>query len=129
MDSSMFGDSLLVAPVLHESRAQFYLPEGTWTCFWSNETEVGPKWITKEDYPLDSIPVYVREGTVLLLGPEDVVVPDYKYGEVQLEARAYQVKEDVEVQIPVGEGKAWAGKITVGPNGIKDKSGFKVELK
>jgi hypothetical protein len=73
--------------------------------------------------------VYVREGSVLLLGPEDVTVPDYKYAEVQLEARAYQVKEEVTVDVPVGEGKGWAGKIKVGPNGVVDAAGFKVELK
>jgi alpha-glucosidase (family GH31 glycosyl hydrolase) len=125
----MFGDNILVAPVLHESRAQCYLPEGTWTDFWSNETVTGPKWVIKEDYPLDLIPVYVRENSVLLLGPEGIDVPDYKYGEVELEARSYQVKEDVTVDVPVGVGKAWAGKITVGPHGISDKGGFKVELK
>ena len=126
---SMFGDNILVAPVLHESRAQFYLPAGTWTCFWTNETETGPKWITKDDYPLSSIPVYVREGSVLLLGPEDVDVPDYKYGEVQLEARSYQVKEEVTVDIPVGEGNGWAGKVKFGPNGIVDAAGFKITVK
>lgn len=126
---SMFGDNILVAPVLHESRAQFYLPAGTWTCFWSNKTETGPNWITEENYPLDSIPVYVREGTVLLLGPADIDVPDYKYGEVQLEARSYQVKEEVTVDIPVGEGKGWAGQVKFGPNGIVDIGKFNIELK
>lgn len=128
---SMLGDSLLIAPVLHASTAKFYLPAGTWTDFWSptKETVTGPKWVTKSDYPLDSIPVYVKEGSVLLLGPEDVNVPDYNYAEVELEARAYEVKEEVEVDVPVGVGADIAGKVKVGPNGIVDKGKFKITLK
>lgn len=125
----MFGDSLLVAPVLHASTAKFYLPAGTWTDFWSKETITGPKWVTKLDYPLDSIPVYVKEGSVILLGPETVDVPDYKYAEVELEARAYEVKEVVAVDIPVGLGSEIAGVIKVGPNGIVEKGKFNASLK
>ena len=118
----MFGDSLLVAPVFHASTARYYLPAGKWTCLWSDKVVEGPRWVTETDYPLTSIPVFVKENSVLLLGPADIRVPDYDYASVELEVRAYEVTEDVTVSVPKGKGKALAGSITVGPNGVKGGS-------
>ena len=115
----MFGDSLLVAPVFHKTRATFYLPEGKWTCLWSDKVIQGPKWITEDDYPLTSVPVYVKQNSVLLLGPQDVSIPDYPYAETELEVRAYEVNEEVEVEVPTGKGKEIAGTIKVGKNGVE----------
>jgi len=83
--------------------------------FWTNSVIQGPRWVKKENYPFTSIPVYIRENTVLLLGPENVDVPDYDYAKVGLEVRSYQVADDQEVvvQVPSGDGPKWAGKITV----------------
>jgi len=65
----MVGESLLVAPVFAENgEVQFYLPEGLWTSFWDdNETVRGPTW-RKEKHGFNTIPIYVRQGTVLVLG-------------------------------------------------------------
>lgn len=121
----MFGNSLLVAPVFHDSQAKYYLPAGRWTDIWSEEVVVGPKWVTRDNYPLHLIPVFVKQNTVLLLGPEDVSTPDYDYDQVDLEVRAYEVDESVEVVIPTIKG-AVAGKVSVGKDGsVKDKTGFK----
>jgi hypothetical protein len=75
----------------------------------------GPRWVKKENYPFTAIPVFVRENTVLLLGPEDVTVPDYKFAEIGLEVRKYQVAADADFEVPVpsGEGSEWVGKIKV----------------
>ena len=124
----MFGESLLVAPVFHASVASYYLPAGRWTCLWTDEMVEGPRWVTKKDYPLTCIPVFVKENSVLLLGPADVKIPDYEYGNVELEVRRYEIKEDVEVAVPTGSGKAIAGTIKVSPNGIHSGS-FKVTEK
>ena len=120
----MLGDSLLVAPVFHKSQVKLYLPAGTWTCLWSEEQIIGPKWVEK-DVPLTIIPVYVRENTVLLLGPEDVSVPDYEYSKTALEVRSYALTSDVQVDVPVGPGK-WemAGKFTVKKDGSFEKGQF-----
>lgn len=72
----MLGDSLLVVPVFHESDVTFYLPAGQWTDLWTGEEHIGPTHIT-EICLLDRVPVFVKEGSVLVLGPPDVTTPDY----------------------------------------------------
>ncbi|KAF1812068.1 hypothetical protein P152DRAFT_474296 [Eremomyces bilateralis CBS 781.70] len=67
----MVGKSLLVAPVFtEEGDVEFYLPEGKWTSWWDGHVEVGPKWV-KEKHGFLTLPVYVRERSVLVLGSED----------------------------------------------------------
>lgn len=122
----MFGDSLLVAPVFHGSKASFYIPAGKWTCYWTGEVIEGPKYVTKTDYPLDLIPVFVRPNTALLVGPEDVSVPDYEYATVGLELRTYQLETDVEVKVPTGTGPNWAGVVKVAADGKASASGVKL---
>jgi alpha-glucosidase (family GH31 glycosyl hydrolase) len=125
----MFGDSLLVAPVFHEHIVQFYLPAGKWTDLFTDEVHAGPKWVTQENYPLDRIPAFVREGTVLVLGPQGIKIPDYEYGNVELEVRAYEIGDgEVEVKVPSGKGGEWAGTIKV-QGGKVDGGSLKVSLK
>lgn len=124
----MFGDSLLVAPVFSKDVASFYIPAGKWTCFWTGEVIEGPKYVTKTDYPLDMIPLYVRPNTVLLLGPADVSIPDYSYAETKLTVKKYQVTEDVVVDVPVGKGSDWAGKVLFKKSGEVEQQGLKLEL-
>ncbi|TXT04232.1 hypothetical protein VHUM_04230 [Vanrija humicola] len=123
----MFGDSLLVAPVFHASEATFYIPAGRWTCFWTGEVVEGPRYVSKKDYPLDSIPVYVRPNSVLLLGPEDAELPDYEYAKVGLEVRTYELEGEVEAKVPTGKGAAWAGSVKVAPGGKVTASGVKLK--
>jgi len=67
-----FGESLLVAPVVHENTTSqnVFLPEGRWYDFWTNRQFEGPLVI---DYPTpkDKIPVFVRAGSVLALNLND----------------------------------------------------------
>ena len=67
----MLGSKILVAPVFDESgEVEFYLPEGKWTSFWDEKKIVeGPRWV-KETHGFDTLPFYVREGTILVLGKE-----------------------------------------------------------
>lgn len=59
-DEYLFGRGLLVAPVLEEGtgRRDVYLPDGTWTDFWTGETLAGRKSIAAAA-PLGLIPVYI----------------------------------------------------------------------
>lgn len=123
----MFGDNLLVAPVFHNTTATYYIPEGKWTCFWTGEVVEGPKHVKKENYPIDQIPVFVRPNSVLLLGPEDIEVPDYEYAKVGLEIRSYQLEKEVEVKVPTGKGAKWAGSVKVAPGGKVSASGVAVK--
>jgi hypothetical protein len=43
--------------------------QGTWTSFWDHKTIKGPQWV-KETHGFDTLPLYVREGTILVLGNE-----------------------------------------------------------
>jgi alpha-glucosidase (family GH31 glycosyl hydrolase) len=116
------GSSLLVTPVfvpLGEEH-EYYLPAGKWTNFW-NSTRIiqGPIWV-KEHVPINEIPVWVREGSVLLLGPAGIGKPDYDYTQ-NLEVRVYGFdaagKESVEVDVPSGKGVEVVGKVRVGKGG------------
>jgi alpha-D-xyloside xylohydrolase len=75
----MLGDSLLVAPVFTESgEVTFYLPEGRWTNWFTGEVKSGPRWV-KEVHGFKTLPLYVREGSIIPLGKvgEKRVVYDY----------------------------------------------------
>ena len=77
----MYGDSLLVAPVFNDkSMAEFYLPEGTWTSLLTGEVKEGGKWY-KEHCGYMSIPLFVREGSIVAVGACDTdAVYDYADG-------------------------------------------------
>ena len=65
----MFGPDLLVAPVLHASGAvSYYLPAGRWWDLFTGEAREGGRAIS-ETVPLDRIPVFVRDGAAIALGP------------------------------------------------------------
>ncbi|GMK57125.1 hypothetical protein CspeluHIS016_0309650 [Cutaneotrichosporon spelunceum] len=119
----MFGDNLLVAPVFHDTRADFYIPAGRWTCFWTGEVIEGPRYVRKTDYPIDQIPVFVRPNSALLLGPEDVEMPDYDYAKAGLEVRTYELESEVEVKVPTGKGAKWAGSVKVTADGKVSANG------
>ena len=70
-DQFMFGPSLLVSPVLTEGAKQrtLYLPAGTrWYDFWTGMHDEGGATVYV-DAPLDRIPLAVRAGSILPLGP------------------------------------------------------------
>jgi alpha-D-xyloside xylohydrolase len=71
-DQFMFGPAILVNPVTEEgaTNRSLYLPGASaWYDFWSGEKLPGARRITAEA-PLDRIPLYVRAGSILPLGPE-----------------------------------------------------------
>ena len=64
----MLGDAILVAPVMREDgMVDYYLPKGTWTHLLSGETAVGGGW-NRGQYDFFSLPVFVRENTILPVG-------------------------------------------------------------
>jgi alpha-D-xyloside xylohydrolase len=63
-DQFLLGDDLLVAPVIEEGARQreVYLPAGaSWRDAWTGAAREGGRWVTAPA-PLDTIPVYVRDG-------------------------------------------------------------------
>lgn len=76
----MLGDALMVAPVFSAAGdVQFYLPEGRWTHLWHNDEIVGSRW-HKQQHDFLSLPVYVRDNTLLALG-NNSQKPDYAWHE------------------------------------------------
>ncbi|WP_105653849.1 alpha-xylosidase [Cronobacter malonaticus] len=76
----MLGDSVLVAPVFSEAGdVAFYLPPGRWTHLWHNDELDGGGW-HKQRHDFLSLPVYVRDNTLLALGNNEQK-PDYAWHE------------------------------------------------
>ena len=75
------GDSLLVAPIFNEEgMAEYYLPEGLWTNALTGEERAGGKWY-REYHDYLSIPLYVKENSILAVGNRnDDAVYDYADG-------------------------------------------------
>lgn len=74
----MLGDSLLAAPIFRgNGEAEYYLPAGKWVHLLDNRTVEGGTW-RKETYGYLSLPLFVRENTILLTGKSDQV-PDYDF--------------------------------------------------
>lgn len=82
-DEFMFGPALLVAPVTSpmyysvgsqplenvDKTRRVYLPAGAgWTDFWTGKQYQGGQWITCEA-TIDKIPLLVRQGSVIPMGP------------------------------------------------------------
>ena len=66
-DQFMFGPDILVAPVLHEGARSrpVYLPSGvTWYDAWTGQARAGGETVVV-DAPLDHIPVFVRDRSLL----------------------------------------------------------------
>jgi len=70
-DQFMFGPALLVNPVLkaNATHRSVYLPASSWYDFWTGASVQGGKEIEAEA-PLDRMPLYVRAGSILPMGPE-----------------------------------------------------------
>jgi len=70
-DQFLYGPALLVNPVTEPAAAtrHLYLPKGQWLDFWSGHRVEGGKSL---DAPaaLDRIPLYVRAGSILPMGPD-----------------------------------------------------------
>ncbi len=72
-DEYLFGPDMLVAPVVNEgTQRPVYLPAGAWIDYWTGAQIAGGKTIVV-DAPVDTIPLYVRQGTVLPRLPDDVM--------------------------------------------------------
>jgi alpha-D-xyloside xylohydrolase len=70
----MFGPAFLVSPVLEGGATNWpvYLPktDGGWIDFWTGDKMAGGQTV-KAAAPLGQIPLHVRAGSILPLGPEE----------------------------------------------------------
>ncbi|MGE6732503.1 NPCBM/NEW2 domain-containing protein [Streptomyces sp. NPDC059900] len=65
------GEDFLVAPVYQDTtvRDGIYLPEGTWTDYWSGRTYQGPTTVDGYSAPLDTLPLFVKAGAAVPMWP------------------------------------------------------------
>jgi alpha-D-xyloside xylohydrolase len=76
----MLGGALLCAPVFRDDgEVEVYLPPGRWTHLLTGEEVAGGGW-RRERHGFLSLPLYVREGTLLALGAVDDR-PDYDHAQ------------------------------------------------
>jgi len=65
----MLGREILVAPLFDNcSYKNVYLPRGEWLDFWSGELTRGGRYI-RIHVPLDRIPIFIREDSIIPMGP------------------------------------------------------------
>ncbi|MGB4659790.1 MAG: alpha-xylosidase, partial [Mobilitalea sp.] len=88
----ILGDTLLVAPIFNdESIANYYLPEGRWTNFFSGEVKTGSRWY-KENCDYFHLPLMVKENSIIAVGgTEDDCV--YNYAE-NVTLKVYELQEN-----------------------------------
>lgn len=69
-DEYLWGREILVAPIFENDATsrRVYLPKGPWHDFWTAERLEGGKEITRA-VDLETMPLYVRGGAILPLGP------------------------------------------------------------
>jgi len=70
-DQFLFGPAVLVNPVTEPGATSrhLYLPDAKWFDFWMGTAVLGPRAIDAPA-PIDRIPLYVRAGSILPIGPE-----------------------------------------------------------
>ena len=82
----MFGKNILVAPVTAPgiTNWQVYLPAGAnWFDFWTGQQHSGAQTITRET-PLDIIPLFVKAGTILPIGPKLQYATEKKWDDLEI---------------------------------------------
>jgi|SRR5579862_269713 len=85
-DEFLFGPSVLVAPVTDAGAASrhVYLPAGTdWYDFWTGQRTVGGQEVERAT-PLDVMPLYVRAGSIVPMGPESEYSDQHPDGQIEL---------------------------------------------
>lgn len=85
-DQALLGPGLLLAPVLAAGAAgrRIELPTGTWHDFWTGQSWAGGGAIEYPGRP-DRLPLLVRGGTILPLGPARQFIPDdHRFDDLEL---------------------------------------------
>lgn len=115
----LFGQNILVSPVLEPMyygvgstplnpparQVEVYLPPGTWFDFWTGQASPGARTV-RVDASIERIPVHVRAGTVLPLGPAKNYAAEAT--DAPIEVRVYPGADGHYVLYDdAGEGKAY----------------------
>jgi alpha-D-xyloside xylohydrolase len=120
----MIGSHILAAPIFEEDGSvEYYLPTGRWFSFWDGKEVQGGQWI-REKYGFLQLPLFVREGTVLVLGQaEGEGGFGYDWLNTGGEVRLYGAKEGDRASLVDTDGSE-KGVLEVGADG--ELKGFDV---
>jgi alpha-D-xyloside xylohydrolase len=130
-DQWLFGNALLVAPIYNpEGEREVYLPAGVWRNWWTGERLSGSRWLhVKAD--LETLPLYVREGAVVPMGPLMNHVDEFPVREVSLRIAPFEREGETSFLVPVNDEHVpvryvadTAHRIEVGPS----EASFTVEV-
>ena len=102
-DEYLFGEWLLVAPIVTpEDRRRVYLPEGVWSDWWTGERIDGGRWINVQA-DLETLPLYIREGAVIPMGPVMNYVNAKKTDRITLRISSFAGAGASELAVPVND--------------------------
>ena len=100
----MFGESLLVAPILNEEGdASFYLPKGKWTHLLTNDLVEGGTWL-HENHDYLSLPLFARPNSIIAMGSDEYHA-DYDYAQ-NVELHLFQLEDGKSISVTVRNPKS-----------------------
>jgi len=112
-DEFLFGSSILVAPITDESnQRKVYLPEGIWTDWWTNERLMGKKWITI-NVDIDNLPLYIREGAIIPMGPVMNYIDEFEIKEIGLKISLFESEGKSAFIVPINDEKVLVEYIAI----------------
>lgn len=103
-DQYLFGDSLMPAPITEPGTSRrVYLPEGLWVDWWSGARLEGPGWIDVTA-DIETLPLYVREGALIPLGPVTNYVDEKPTDEIELRVAPFAGDGKSSFTVPLDTG-------------------------
>ena len=126
-DQWLFGDALLVAPIADPSgEREVYLPAGRWTDWWTGERHDGGRWIHVEA-GLETLPLFVREGAIVPMGPVMNHVGEFPVEEVTLRIAPFAGEGEARFVVPVNDervavryvAEAGSQRLELGPSRVR----------
>ena len=99
-DQFMLGDRVMVAPIIDSGAVNrnVYFPAGTWYDFWTGTIAANGPTNLSVSAPLDHLPIFVKEGTILPLYNQPHIetlvknvpgINDFQYADSTMEFRFY----------------------------------------
>ena len=102
-DQWLLGDALLVAPIYNaQGERRVYLPTGVWRDWWTGERFSGGRWLDVR-VDLETLPLYLREGAVVPMGPVLNYVDEFPVREITLRIAPFERPGETTFTVPVNE--------------------------
>ncbi|WP_299776542.1 glycoside hydrolase family 31 protein [uncultured Formosa sp.] len=93
-DEFVYGNNILVCPILEPNSKgrRMYIPRGNWYNYWTQQLVQGGKeiWV---DTDLDTMPIFIKEGSIIPKYPIQQYVGEKEFDEITLEVHYKLGKE------------------------------------